>query len=95
MKKRSRNCCHERSVSCQAIEGIFNKVIEEKFPHSKKAMPTELQEADKTPDRQGLSNHLLQTQNPRTETIENCWRKGPSFTWKQANQDNRLFNRNV
>lgn len=79
----------------EAIEGIFNKVIEERSAHSKKAMPTELQEAERTPDRQGLSNHLLQTQNPRTETIENYRRKGTSFTWKQANQDNRLFNRNV
>lgn len=77
----------------KAIEGMFNKVIEEK-PLLENDMPTEPQEADKTPDREGLPNHIHKTQKPRTNNLESCRREGPSFTWNQANQGNRLFNRN-
>lgn len=58
-----------------------------KSSHMEMVTPIELQETDRTPDRQGLHIIYSKTQTPTTEGTENCRREGPCLTWKQANQD--------
>jgi hypothetical protein len=41
----------EEEVQAKGIRNIFNKIITENFPNLEKAMPIQVQEASRTPNR--------------------------------------------
>jgi hypothetical protein len=55
----------------KGLVNIFNKIIEENFPNPKKAMPIDIQEAYRTPNRmdqkRNSSYHIIKTPSDQTK----------------------------
>jgi hypothetical protein len=67
----------ENHGQTKGINNIFNKIITENFPNLEKAMPIQVQEATKTPNRHDQNGYIPQhiiIKTTNTENRERIWK---------------------